>query len=229
MKLFFFIFFSFMLLSWIESISSIKKNTFFEGEIHYAIDYAPYDADQFSAKNLKERIGSTLIQTFKDGNFKKEFFSPDGELLHTRALNLKRNKSYSWSPDSDTVFWLDITKKGTLTTIESIADSSFLNHPCVIIHSKSTVSGPGLGSKTFQVSSINAYAKDLAVNPAWYFHFEEGNFNEIVKKARGIAIYSNNKGIYWEQKIQMNSIISRTVKDSELTLKIPKNAPFKEL
>lgn len=229
MKMIFLILFATLLLSCIGSISSTKQNTYFEGEIHYEIEYAPYDEDQFSPENLKEMIGSTMIQTFKDGNFKKEFFSPDGELIYTRILNLKKSKSYSLNSDSDTIFWVDVSKKGTLTTIESIADSSFLNHPCVLIHSKSTVSGPGFGSKTFEVSSVNAYAKDLAVNPEWYVHFEEGNFNEIVKKARGIAIFSINKGIYWEQKIQMKSIISRKVKDSELTLKHPKNAPFKEL
>lgn len=198
---------------------------YFEGQIIYDIEYTPTD-DRFSAEDIAEWIGSKMILTFKDGNYKKEYFSPDGTKINERILVLKDNKSYSISNDSDTVLWVDITKHSTKTTFERLEDSTILNHPCTVIKAKATVN---MSNEIYKVEALYFYAKDLPINPTWYIDFKEGNFYDIMKLGKGIAVLEVNKGLFWEQKLMMNSVFPRKVKKSELKLQLKKDTPLKEL
>ncbi|MGJ8593129.1 MAG: hypothetical protein ACSHXF_11300 [Aquaticitalea sp.] len=169
-----------------------------------------------------------MILTFKKGNFKKEYFSPSGKLLQKRILNLKSQKSYIKTFDSDTIFWIDITKNDSKTTFEILNDSTILNHPCTVIKTKTIVTGDSYNGQSFEVGGLFKYAQDLSINPSWYKNYKEGNFNEIAEVGKGIPIVTINKGIYWEQRLMVSSITERKVKNSELKMKL-KNYPLKEL
>ena len=131
--------FSITLLSPSDYSASLEKTKYFEGQVIYDIEYTPYNKT-ISPNKIKEMVGSKMILTFKKGNYKKEYFSPNGKLLQERILNLKDNKSYMSTKDSDTIFWMDITKNTSNTTFEVLKDSTVLNHPCTIIKTKSAVS-----------------------------------------------------------------------------------------
>jgi len=219
--------FSISLFSFIDNNSNFKKTTYFEGQITYEIEYSPYEK-KFAPERIKELIGSKMILTFKKGNYKKEYFSPNGELLQERILNLKDKKYYFRTNDSDTIYWMDITKNDSKTTFEVLSDSSILNHPCTIIKTKTIVSGESFNGQSFEIGGLFKFAQDLPINPNWYKDYKEGNFNEIAKSGKGIAIVTINKGIYWEQRIKAISIIERKVKKSELNINF-NNAPLKKI
>lgn len=220
--------FSITLLSPIDYNSSLEKTKYFEGQVIYNIEYTPYNKN-FSPDRIKEMVGSKMILTFKKGNYKKEYFSPNGELLQERILNLKDYKSYMSTKDSDTIFWIDITKNTSKTTFEVLKDSTILNHPCTIIKTKSAVSLKSHNEEPFEIEGIFKYAKDLPVNPDWYVNYKEGNFNEIIESGKGISIETINRGMYWEQQIKVVLIIERKVKKSEVKIKINNKTPLQEL
>ncbi|WP_107037547.1 hypothetical protein [Brumimicrobium mesophilum] len=210
----------------INNIVFAQENViFFEGQIVYDIDYKPYEQN-FSSERLKEMIGSRMILTFKDGNFKKEFFSSDGSKLSERTLSLKDKKLYSKSNDSDTVLWIDITVTSTKVTFEKLKDSVVFEYPCTIISTKTVVT---FDNEIYNVAALYNYAKDLPINPEWYVDFKEGNFYEIMKVGKGIAVREVNKGLFWEQKLEMRSISHRKVKNSEIKVKLNKKSALKEL
>jgi len=228
MKKIFLLIISISFLSFVQKDRDLEKSKYFEGQIIYDIEYSPY-SDNFPSEKLKELIGSKMVLTFKKGNYKKEYFSPSGNLVQQRYLSLKDEKSYARTNDSDTIIWLDITKHESKTTFEIMKDSTILNHPCRIIKTKSIVSVEQFKNKPFEIESVFKYAKDLPVNPVWYSNYYEDNFNEIIRIGKGIAIVSIHKGILWEQKIKLKSIIKRKVKDKEIKLNISKNTPLKKI
>ncbi|QIE58985.1 hypothetical protein G5B37_05235 [Rasiella rasia] len=201
---------------------------YFEGQVVYDITYTPY-SDSYPIERLKELIGSKMVLTFKNGNYKKEYYAPNGELVQERFVQLKHDKSYFRTKDSDTVYWVDITINDTKTTFTVLKDTVVMNHPCRIITTKSTVSGEGFEGKPIEVKGVTTYAQDLPVNPKWYNNFYEGNFNEISKEGKGIAIVTVNKGMFWEQTLSMTSVTHRKVKNKEIKIKNLKSAPLKQL
>lgn len=215
-------------LSFVGNDEYIDNTIYFEGQVTYEIEYSPYD-ENISPLKLKELIGSTMVMTFKKGNYKKEYFSPDGSLVQQRNLNLKEERSYLRTTDSDTIYWIDITKNDTKTLFETLKDSTILGHPCKVIQTNSIVTGKNFGGKPFEVEGVTSYAKDLPVNPDWYTHYYEGNFNEIIEVAKGIAIVTIDKGIFWEQRMKLKSVVPRRVSNKEIRIEISKDRPLKQL
>lgn len=228
MKQIFLLLFSIFLFSFISYNPSSVKPRYFEGQVTYSIEYAPYD-DRFLPERIKEHIGSKMVLTFKNGDYKKEFFAPDGTLLQERFLNLKEEKTYLKVHDTDTIYWVNITKSDSKTKFEVLNDSTIFDHLCKVIKTKTTVTGPEFGEEPIEMEGFYMYAKDLPINPDWYTNFYEENYNDIVKEAKGITLLSINKGIYWEQTTKVTSISKRKVKRSELAIDIDKDAPLKEL
>ncbi|NHN28129.1 hypothetical protein FIA58_020820 [Flavobacterium jejuense] len=204
-----------------------KRKKYFEGEIIYKIEYEPYE-EKYQADRIKELIGSKMVLTFKHGNYKKEYFSPDGKLLQKRVLKLKDKKSYFKTYDSDTIYWIDITVNESKTQFKQLNDTVILNHPCNTIRTKTVVTGENFGGQSFEVGGVFNYAQDLAINPKWYEDYKEGNFNEIAELAKGVSLRTINEGVYWEQKIVAVSINRRKVKKSEFDINLT-DKPVKKL
>jgi hypothetical protein len=220
--------FSIFLLSFVGYNPNAEKPKYFEGQITYDIEYAPYEK-RFKAEKIKEHLGSKMVLTFKDGDYKKEYFAPDGKLLQVRALNLKEEKTYLKLHDSDTIFWFDITKNESFTKFEILKDSTVFNYPCKVVKTNTTMTIKNFSNESVDLDAMYLYAIDLPINAAWYENYYEGNFNEIAKIGEGIALLSIIKGLYWEQTIKVTSVNKRKVKRSELTIKIDKDASLKEL
>lgn len=207
--------------------SSLGQNDieYFEGQIIYDIEYSPYD-NSFESENLKELMGSKMILTFKDGDYKKEYFSPSGKKLRDVKLILKDKKMYSKRFDSDTISWVDITENDTKITFEKLADSIVEGYSCRVLDTEITVRW---NNEYYLVEGLYIYAQELPINPAWYSDFNEANYNEIMNIAKGIAIIEVEGGLFWEQKLEMSSIVHRKVKNSEIRMKLNKNTPLIKL
>jgi hypothetical protein len=224
-----FILSSFCLLSCFSSKKANKtKSKYFEGVIVYAITYEPY-SDRFDAEELEYSIGSKMELTFKHGNYKRQYFSPDGDLISERMLDLQAEKSYSKSRGNDTLYWFDITKNDTKTDFIQTNDSLILDHPTIGIKAKSIVSGVGFGDKTYETSGFYHFAKNMKINPSWYSNYKEGNFNEMVKITKGIQLLMLDHGLFWDQKIVATSIEHRIIDENEIKLDLSKYKILKEL
>ncbi len=205
-----------------------EKESYFEGVITYSIDYLPL-SDNYSRESLKEFIGAKMILTFEQGNFKKEYYSSNGNLLSQRYLNLDEQRSYSKSIGNDTIYWFDITKPDSKTEFIRIRDTTILNHPTIGIGTETFVSGVGFGDKTFRVVGEYYYSKSLGVDPNWYVNYKEGNFNEIIKVGKGIQLLTISEGLFWAQIISAQSIEIKDIEKSDITLEIKEDALLKEL
>ena len=205
-----------------------EKESYFEGVITYSIDYLPL-SDNYSRESLKEFIGAKMILTFEQGNFKKEYYSSNGNLLSQRYLNLDDQRSYSKSIGNDTIYWFDITKLDSRTEFIRIRDTTILNHPTIGIGTETFVSGVGFGDKTFRVVGEYYYSKSLRVDPNWYVNYKEGNFNEIIKVGKGIQLLTISEGLFWAQIISAQSIEIKDIEKSDITLEIKEDALLKEL
>lgn len=206
-----------------------EHDKYFEGVVTYSIEYTnsfgniPPD----KLEQLKELIGSKMVLTFKNGNYRKDFLSPSGKILGERFLNLQQEKNYHIPHDLDTIYWFDITRYDMKTDFKQIKDSVILNQPVTGVATETIISNYGERIRT--IKGIYYYAKELNVNPSWYKNYKESNFREIIKIGKGIQLYYLNEGVYWTQIIQAVDISHRKVKDSEITIRMDKNKALIEL
>jgi len=215
------------------SFNSPKKSMtpskdYFEGVITYNISYKPY-SDTYDADKLKDYIGSKMILTFKNGNFKKEYYSRDGLLLNVRFCDLQEKKAYSQNIKNDTIYWIDITKNDSETTFKRIKDSIILGYKSRALETHSTVRMNIYSNKPMEISGKYYFAKELAVDPNWYEDYNEGNYNEIIKVGEGMQLIIINNGIFWTQEIVVKKVEKRGINEAEIKINIPENAIFKEL
>ncbi|MBD0295803.1 MAG: hypothetical protein ICV84_11490 [Flavisolibacter sp.] len=50
------------------------RRGYFEGRVEYEVTYQPID-DRFNAEELADSYGSKVIFTFKEGNYKREYYT----------------------------------------------------------------------------------------------------------------------------------------------------------
>ncbi len=208
--------------------SKKEKVSYFEGMITYSIDYLPL-SDKYSKESLKKSIGAKMILTFKEGNYKKQYYSSNGNLLSQRYLNLEEQRSYSKSVANDTIYWFDITKSDSKTQLFPIKDTTILNYPTIGMATETLVSGLSYGYKTYREVGEYYFAKDLKVDPNWYVDYKESNFYEMMKFGQGMQLFSVNENFFWAQIFTAISIETKDIDKSDITLKIGEDDPLKEL
>lgn len=229
MKHLFFIFITLLAFSCNSIKHENQNNTgYFEGVITYEIDYEPYNK-HITPDLLKDQIGEKMILTFKDGNYKKEYFAPNGKLLGVRVLNLQENKMYLRSHDRDTTFWFDIRKADTKTNFSRGNDTIIFNHPAVVIETTSSVKSSELPDKVYEISDKTYFSKKLKVNPNWYKNFKEASFDEIIAVGKGIRIFEVNKGIYWIRTTKAIDIKEKSINKETLKIKLDSTTILKEI
>jgi hypothetical protein len=211
MKIIKILFLSFLLYS-CNTVKSVKNTKiYFEGTIIYSLEYKP-SSPQFSNEDIKELIGTKMIFTFKNGSYKKMFYSPDGELISIRVLDLVEKKSYMQRMESDTAYWFDITVRDTKSTFKKYTDSTLLKVPVKRIEVQSSfILDPNQENLKFN----NTYyiAKLIKINPEWFSEFKEGDYNELVKIADGITLKGISEGLYWDQIITATEIKHHIVEE----------------
>jgi len=202
----------------------------FEGQITYEINYDPYkEFEHLTPEWIKENIGSKVILTYKKGNYKKEYYSPEGELLSERYLDLRGQKSYSRGIGNDTINWVDITISGTKIDFTVLDDTINQGYTCKVIESIARVPVKRLGGEIVTVGSTVYYATDLPVNPKWFKNYKEANFNEVIQVAKGHPEETFSRGIYWERHEKMKAVEWREVKKEEISFKSKEEYVFVEL
>ena len=220
-----------LVFSIIYSIESVEvKDRYFEGQIVYGLNYKPYqDYADINPDKIKESFGSTVVLTYKNGCNKKEYYSPDGKLLSQRYLDLKKQKAYLRTMDSDTVFWFNINVNDSKTIFTVLEDTIIRDYPCKTIKSVTTTPIKESKGEVVTTTSIHYYASDLMVNPNWFKDYNEGNFNEIIKVAKGISIESYFRGLYWEQHESAKSIQWKKVRNKDLKFELREDEVLKEI
>ena len=204
------------------------QNKFFEGKIEYNVMYKPYSS-KFTEEDLKNMVCSKIIAIFKDGNYKKQYFSPSGELISERYLDLKNKKSYARYAKNDTIYWFDITKNDTKTTFTKLNDTIILDYNLRAVETESIVKVPYSSAKEIKLKGYYYYSKKYKVNPKWYKNYAESNFNEIIHYGKGIQLFETHQGLFWEQNISVKDITYQKIEKSELILFLNENIPQKEL
>ena len=204
------------------------ETPYFEGEIHFTITYDSVPSNM-NSKFLEDVIGSKMILVFKNGNHRKEYYSPQGKLISQRFLDLSVLKSFNIRPDEDTVFWFDITKPDSKTNFTKINDTIIKDYKCITIRSKTLTPNPQNKEQNLVIKSIYQAATELAVNPTWFSEYNEGNFNEMIKLTKSLVIETYEKGPFWNTTIIADKIIWRKVKNNELEIENLKGRPLKEL
>lgn len=211
---------------------NISKNTttkipsYFEGVVTYSIEYYPY-LEAVAPSKIEELVGNKMIMTYKEGNFAKEFYSSEGDLLYEFYMDLEAGIVYNKAVGHDTIFIVDITKNDTKSTFTQKKDSVILDYPTTVLEAKSILTTPD--NKPLESSREEHYAKDLKVNPDWYRNCLEDNFNERIQVGKGIQLLIKTKGKYWKSVLVAIDVKPRKVKDDEVKLKLTGNETFKEL
>ena len=207
-------------------LSSVPN--YFEGVVMYEFEYELKD-DRFTESQLKENIGARMEMLFKNGNYLRRYFSSSGLLLKEIYLNLEENKSFSKNIGNDTIYWININRNDSKTIFSQIKDSVIMNHPTVGLKTKTTVTGPGFGDNSFEVTGEIYFSKEFKVNPIWYKNYLEGNFYEQVKIGRGIQLLYIFDGPFWKKRTIAVSIDPKKVKNEEILFRPPNNSILKEI
>ena len=206
-------------------ITALNKNEeYFEGEIHYDIEYN-LKTDKTTLESLKLSTGSKMIMLFKNGDFYKKIYNSNNKLIEERMLILKNNKYYRRRYDKDTITWFDITKNDSPTTFKIKGTAKLLNQECTIVDSETNISYYNI-HKTLKERYV--YSNELKTNPKWYEKFKEGNFNEISEKLNCIVLELNSDIQYYDRILKAISINKRKISDEEFGFEL-KNKPLKQI
>lgn len=214
-----------------EKSSNLDDNTdshYFEGEMRFSILYDSVPS-HLTNDYLNHAIGSEMVIIFKNGNHRKDYFSPDGKLISQRYLNLTEQKSFSISSGEDTVLWFNINIPDTRATFTKLSDTLFRGYKCTPIASQVFTPNPQNKDQDLELNRTYYSARELRSNPDWFTNYQEGNYNEMIKMTESIVIATYEKGPFWNTTILCDTVIWRNVKDSELSIEKIKNRPLKEL
>jgi hypothetical protein len=169
-------------------------------------------------------MGDEMIMTFKEGNYTKRFYTPNGNLVTEIFLDIEKGKSYYKSFDNDTIYWFDITKNDSKTTFKRSKDSSIIDQPTIVIHTESVI-----GKTSEKVKAEIHFAKNIKVNPLWYSNYKEGNFNEYIQVGKGVQLRFVMNTPYWTKIINANSIEHKLINKADLKCVLNENSILKEI
>ena len=219
---------AFIIFSCASIITTKTNKKYFEGVVTYNIEYESY-SDKFTAKRLKEIFGSKMVLYFKNGNFNKEFYAPDGKLVSIYFLDLQKNKLYAKRNDTDTISFYDITKKKDIVNYKRIKDSIINNIPAIGIKVDALVKTKKYPDKLFTASGKYYFSKQHKINPDWYKNYKEDKKNKIFSIGKGIQILSSFKYSLWKQTIKAINIEEKPVNPEEIKIKIDNKTILEEL
>lgn len=211
-------------LSILFSLSMSKSKHYFEGEIHYDLSFLP-QKEGFSKESLENGLGSTMVMLFRDGEYLKKYYNAKGELLNTRYLDLKEQKSYSWSVDSDVMYWFDITKNDSPTVFTIQGQGEVLGHECTYVTSVTKIN---YGGFNYDAKAEYFYSNHLNTDRKWYKDFVESNINEIGSQLNCIILKSTSDLMNYQRIEEATKIIERKIGDEEFVFDKTR-LPLKEL
>lgn len=191
---------------------------YFEGEIVYEQTFVPHEEyPHISAKDIAEKIGSRYLLKYKKGFQKREYYSPSGQLLTVRYLDLQANRSYHRYIGKDTVYYYDVGINDSKTTFTPPKDTILEQHPCKVIHAIARINEP---QSSYTIPYTTYYATDLPVNPKWFEHYREGDFDKVIQLAKGIMIQTYTHELYWKRQVNAKAIKWRKVHPKEIQFEL---------
>lgn len=195
------------------SLSMSKSQKYFEGEIHYTIDYTQKN-DISTLENLKKSTGTKMVMLFKEGNWLKKYYNKEGKLLSMRFLDLSEKKSYRWDTQHAGTQWIDITKNDSPTTFSIEGEEMVLEQACTKVTSKTKIDYMGIN---YEAKAEYHYANGLKTNKSWYEAYAEGNFNEIAKQLNCLILKQSFDAYYYIMNLEATEIIEREITDEEFS------------
>ena len=211
-----------------DKITSNKRSTYFEGEVHYSVEYSQMES-YLNEKYLKDAVGAKSILYFKDGNHRKDYFNTNGDLISQRFLDLESKKSYSIKPGEDTVYWFDITKPDSKTSFSEGADTVINEYDCLKLLTTTITPNPKFPGENFEITGVSYYAKDLKINPEWYASYFEGSYHRIAELSKAIMVLYVERLPYWTAHTKVDSVIWREIDNKEISTQFLKHKEAIEL
>ena len=180
-----------------------EEGEYFEGVLEYSIDYELVNLN-YSKEKLKEHLGTKVIRSFSQGNWRDDFYNQNGTWVRTSIMNQTDKKYYYEVLGNDTVYYIDINKTDYKTTIKQNIDTIIENHNCwslECISIKSTLQ-PDTVLSQFYIS------QSLSVNSSWYMNYINGGYDRIFNIAPGIivTVKHTNAGYIQNRKLVSNKI-----------------------
>ncbi|MDJ1470859.1 hypothetical protein [Xanthocytophaga flava] len=167
-----------------------SNGKYFEGRIEYKISYIAYD-NKVTEGMLAERNGTKMIYSFKDGNYMKEYYTREGDLIQKRIYNRADNQMYMIT--NDTVYTYSPARSSfKLTSIKQGQDDVAFDRVCHHYYMELT------DSITHNKMKYEYYFDPtLKINPIWYAKYTEGDWNKVMDKVKCIAVkYTNETSVF---------------------------------
>jgi len=207
------------------NIKNIPQNQYFEGEVHFKIEYESFN-DNLAKELLVKELGSTLIGKVKEDKYLM-YQNSSGDLGTTKIIYLlKENTGYVEYEKSDTIWQFNIDEEpGELLEVTKNTND------------KKLILGDSCGSVTIRYIPKQSYVEQISctyyfnpkykLNPKFYQNHKDSYWNLFVNESKSISVrnevmnYPHYKSIYQAQKI-----IVKNIKETEFNL--PKNKIIKQ-
>lgn len=201
-----------------------QEETLFEGEIIYKTEYIPWH------KNITEEYLNTVrgVQmkfSFKEGYSKKEFIDKEGNVLQTRIYDPKKNISYMFFPNNDTIWHYSPTKNEYEKVYSKDTDTVvILNYPSYSIEMQVTDESD---QDSHPLIYKYYFANTAKIDPEWFKDGESGLY-DLMKRTRTLSIkYFVDDGFSYRQTFTATKIDQKNI--DKKTFLIPKNRPLIQL
>ena len=201
-----------------------KSKKYFEGEIHYDLDYTLH-TDKTTVERVKNSSGAKMVMLFRNGYWLKKYYNTSGELISERYLDLSENRSYQWNILGDAINTFDITRNDSPTTFTEAGKETILGHQCIKIAAETKIAYNGLD---YTAKAEYYYSQRLKTNRNWYKDYKEGNYNEIGSEMNCIALKQNFNASYYTVYQIATKVIEREITDKEFTFDKTR-LPLKEI
>jgi hypothetical protein len=200
-----------------------KSKDYFEGRVEYEVSYQPFDT-RFNEEDLLENDGSKIILTFKEGNYKREYYGKTGKLIKKVTYNQKENVLYIVA--NDTIYYY--SPVGTYMQLNKLIqgkDEKVLNQVCKSYYVE--LFDP-LAPAPIQTTKYQYFVDpQLSVNPDWYRQFTEGSWDKIMASLNSITLKHTMEQEWYKQTVTATRVDRRKIELAEF--KIPDHLPRKEL
>ncbi len=207
---------------------SNEEIEYFEGEIYYSRYYESIKVN-LKPEQINNIAGARMVLTFKEGSHRKDFYSANDTIISQRYLSLKEGESFSVKPHEDTILWFDITENDSKSTFKRRGDTIIDKQDCISLTVKTLTPDPWNNGGEMVINSEYFFAKKLIVNPKWFQHYYEGNYNEMINATNSLAIEKVENGPYWTTVTKCDSIVWRKVNESEISTDFLKARPRQKL
>lgn len=166
---------------------SSKHTEFFEGVIHYEIEYVLLGELNIPEEEALLGMPNRSVLHYDNGNFIREYYHDDS--LISTYLHVKNDsRTYAIIPNADTVLCTYHNKTYFTTDMLSYTEGdTILGYPTMRI-SALMRGKKGTMYEGFEMKQNYHNATELPVDPAQYELFTAAKYNESVKKYPGISL-----------------------------------------